>query len=132
MAAPATPSTSARARAKQTLSQQLAGLDRRYRWVEEYVFAPVVDGRPIRRWRFDFACPSQRLAVEVEGSLFTGGRHGGTPSAIRDLHKYNAAVVLGWRVVRVEPKMIANGRALTLVRAALRLHVAALGAVLDW
>ena len=28
-----------------------------------------------RDWRFDFAIPSRRVAVEVEGGAFNGGRH---------------------------------------------------------
>ena len=31
---------------------------------------------PVRRWRFDYAFPDFRVALEVEGGVFTGGRQG--------------------------------------------------------
>src|ERR1041385_1632066 len=44
----------------------------------EYRFAPP------RRWRFDFAWPEGRLALEVEGGSFVAGRHTrGTPFEAR-------------------------------------------------
>lgn len=48
-----------------------------------------------RRWRFDFAFPSQRLAVEVEGRYhctYAGHRS--------DCEKLNEAIRQGWRVLR--------------------------------
>ena len=96
----------------------------------EYVFAPLGEnGKPLRRWRFDFRIngpvASHRtpplIAVEVEGSLFVGGRHGGAPSIMRDVEKRQAAAVLGWRIIPVTPQQAANGKALQLVKAALGL-----------
>lgn len=62
--------------------------------LREHRFAPP------RRWRFDFAWPGDRLAVEIEGGSFVRGRHQ-RPSGYRaDCEKYNAATALGWRVLR--------------------------------
>jgi hypothetical protein len=77
--------------------------------VVELVFAPP------RRWRFDLAWPEQMIAVEVEGGSYVGGRHSTGPGFWRDCEKYNAAVVLGWRVLRFTPAMINDGRALTSI-----------------
>lgn len=86
----------------------------------EYVFAPRDEaGKPIRRWRFDLAWPEQRIAAEIEGALFVGGRHGGTGSTRRDLEKYNVAACLGWRLVRLLPEWVGRPRALQMIEIAL-------------
>ena len=50
---------------------------------------------PTRRWTFDFAFPSVRLAVEVEGA-----RHRTYKGHRDDCEKMNAAVAMGWRILR--------------------------------
>lgn len=64
----------------------------------EYAFAQD-DGR---RWRFDFAWPEKLLAVELEGIFRFGDqtRHQRAAGYANDVEKYNAAVKLGWRVLR--------------------------------
>ena len=47
-----------------------------------------------RRWRFDFAFPSQRLAIECDGL-----RHRTAGGAITDMEKCNEATRQGWRVL---------------------------------
>lgn len=51
---------------------------------------------PTRRWRFDFAWPSQKLAVEIDGR----GRHQTVVGVRADCEKHNEAIRLGWRVLR--------------------------------
>jgi hypothetical protein len=68
--------------------------------VREHVFAAP------RKWRFDYAWPSQRVALEVEGGVWTGGRHISATGFLKDIEKYNAAAVRGWRVVRCTPKTL--------------------------
>jgi hypothetical protein len=53
-----------------------------------------------RMWKFDFAWPKHGVAVELEGGVFTKGRHTRSMGFVRDCEKYNAAVRLGWRVLR--------------------------------
>jgi very-short-patch-repair endonuclease len=67
--------------------------------------APVREHRfhAVRRWRFDYAWPSEKVALEVEGGVWTGGRHTRGAGFVGDMEKYNAATVAGWRVVRVVP-----------------------------
>ncbi len=62
--------------------------------VREYRFHPT------RRWRFDFAWLEQKVAVEIEGGTFTGGRHTTGAGHHGDCKKYNEAVYLGWKVLR--------------------------------
>ena len=81
--------------------------------VPEYRFAPP------RRWRFDLAWPALRLALEVEGGTWARGRHVRGRGYERDCEKYNAAALLGWRVLRVTTDMLGDGRALALLARAL-------------
>lgn len=48
-----------------------------------------------RKWKFDFAFPSQRLAVEINGA----GRHQSFKGMTADYEKWNEAVRQGWRVL---------------------------------
>jgi very-short-patch-repair endonuclease len=72
-----------------------------------------------RRWRFDFAWFAERLAVEVDGATFAGGRHTRGKGYEEDCVKLNAAVLDGWRVLRFTTRMVEDGRALAAVTAAL-------------
>ena len=53
-----------------------------------------------RKWRFDVAFVEQQLAVELEGGIWTRGRHTRGAGYKADMEKYNAAQQLGWRVLR--------------------------------
>ena len=74
---------------------------------------------PPRLWRFDWAWVDQKLALEVQGGLFLGGRHVRGSALLKEHEKLNAAAALGWRVTYCTPKQIANGDALTIVQKAL-------------
>ncbi|MWO66465.1 hypothetical protein GQM96_24295, partial [Escherichia coli] len=55
---------------------------------------------PPRRWRFAFAWPAFMLAVEIEGGVWTNGRHTRGSGFVADCEKYNAATLAGWKVLR--------------------------------
>lgn len=59
----------------------------------EYRFTPA------RMWRFDCAWVDAKLAVEVHGGAFSGGRHATGSGLVADSEKLRAAVLLGWRVL---------------------------------
>lgn len=65
-----------------------------------------------RRWRFDFAWPDAMLAVEVEGGVWIRGRHNRGRGFVGDCEKYNAATLLGWRVLRYTSSAIEDGTAI--------------------
>lgn len=54
-----------------------------------------------RRFRFDFAWPKRKVAIEIEGGIFMRGRHVRPSGFINDATKYNAATLQGWRVYRI-------------------------------
>lgn len=82
--------------------------------------APTLEHRfaPPRRWRFDYAWPDQRIALEIEGGTWSGGRHVRGRGYENDCIKYNQAVLLGWTVLRVTTSMLRDGRALALLEQA--------------
>ena len=68
--------------------------------VAEYAFAPP------RRWRFDRLHPASRVAVELEGGVWSGGRHTHPTGFEEDVAKYNRASALGFVVFRVTRKQL--------------------------
>ena len=85
-----------------------------HQWVSEHRFAPP------RRWRFDYACPALRLAIEIEGGAYSRGRHTRGKGFISDMEKYNRAVVLGWRLLRYTPQQFSAGHFIADVRDLLK------------
>lgn len=81
---------------------------------------PVTEFRfdPHRRWRFDYAWPERKLALEIEGGTWSRGRHVRPGGYEKDCEKYNAATLQGWRVLRVTTGMVKDGRALRLLEEA--------------
>jgi hypothetical protein len=57
-----------------------------------------------RKWRFDIAWPQSKIAIEVQGGIWSQGAHSRGAGQRRDMEKHNAATSLGWRVFYVEPK----------------------------
>lgn len=111
-------------RLKQML--RIAGLPR---FVPEHPFAKDIG----RQWRFDLAWPERMLAVEVEGGImrkradarpcekcgaYEKGAHGTAAGILRDIDKYNAGVMLGWRVLRIPTHRI-DWRSVELIAQAL-------------
>ena len=86
-------------------------------FVREYQFHPE------RKWRFDFAWPDSKymLAVECEGLQPPNlkSRHTTNAGFSEDCVKYNAAALLGWRVLRYTMPMIRSGEALRQIEEAL-------------
>lgn len=61
---------------------------------------------PERRWRFDVAWPSRRVAVELDGMGFG---HQSAAGRRADNEKQNAATALGWRVLRYTSSDLSKG-----------------------
>jgi very-short-patch-repair endonuclease len=74
---------------------------------------------PERAWRFDLAWPACRLAVEVDGGVWTGGRHVRPVGFTEDCRKLNHAALLGWRILRFTTEMIESDEAVLLIEQAI-------------
>jgi very-short-patch-repair endonuclease len=71
---------------------------------------------PTRRWRFDFAWPRFRVAVEVDGGAFVRGRHVQGAGSHGDRNKLNAATLLGWRVLQYDVRHLRDDPATVFVQ----------------
>jgi very-short-patch-repair endonuclease len=68
----------------------------------EYVFA-----KP-RRWRFDYCFIPQKVAIELDGGSWSGGRHTRGKGFEADCEKLNAATLLGFKTLRFTSTMLKN------------------------
>lgn len=75
---------------------------------------------PIRKWRFDYAIPAAKIAIEVEGGVWTGGRHTSPKGFLNDMEKYNTATIMGWRLLRTTPEDLCSNKTLQMVRDIIR------------
>ena len=92
----------------------------------EFAFAKSMG----RRWRADFIVPFPSMPhgtmtllpsifVEIDGGGYVGGRHSTGKGIEADAEKASAAAILGYRVIRVTPRQVEDGRALDWIRQAL-------------
>lgn len=64
---------------------------------------------PERKWRFDFAWPELRIAVEVDG-MHPSGRHNTPQGIANDNDKRNEAQIMGWLVLAFTAKQVTSGQ----------------------
>jgi hypothetical protein len=72
--------------------------------------APVFELRfaPPRRFRFDAAWVDSRVALEIQGGLYTGGRHVRGAALEAEHVKLNLAAANGWRVLFTSPRQLST------------------------
>ena len=97
----------------------------------EYSFAKSIG----RRWRFDFADPERKIAIEIQGGVYgkrvicnhcgmpvtnengkpiiaAGGAHSRGKGQERDFEKNNHAILLGWKVFYFSGQQIKSDEAI--------------------
>jgi hypothetical protein len=89
--------------------------------------APIAEHRfhPVRKWRYDYAWPEHLIALEVEGGVWLSqhgkkSRHFTGAGAVGDMEKYNAAAVLGWRVLKCQPRELMTTKTAQLLAEVLK------------
>lgn len=81
--------------------------------ITEYKFHPA------RKWRFDYAFPEFKVALELEGGVWIQGRHTRPTGYKKDMEKYSEAALLGWKVLRIEPNEILKHKTFEMLKRAL-------------
>lgn len=91
---------------------------------------------PQRKWRFDFAwpdysmhngmrgepCPGS-LALEVDGGIWISGGHNRGAQIKKTWEKENEAQIIGWTILKCEPKDLCTTETVELLRRALMRYV---------
>ena len=72
-----------------------------------------------RKFRWDWAWPDKRVALEIQGGVWVHGKHGRGSGIVKDHEKMNLAVVAGWRVLQVQPKNLMTTQTAQWIRALL-------------
>lgn len=88
---------------------KLCGGDESF-WVSEYKFHQT------KRWRFDFANPALKVAVECNGGQWVKSGHSSGKGLQRDAEKLNTAQALGWRVYVLTTSMLSKREAIENIR----------------
>lgn len=65
-----------------------------------------------RRWRADFHLTGKMILIEVEGGIWSGGRHTRAKGYLGDMEKYNEATKLGYKVLRFSTAQVMSGLAI--------------------
>jgi hypothetical protein len=69
-------------------------------FVKEYKFCKE------RKWKIDYYLPDLNAAIEVEGGVWSGGRHINPKGFLNDIDKYNAMTLQGIKLLRYTPDQL--------------------------
>ena len=71
---------------------------------------------PERKWRADFYILGSKVLIEVEGGIWSNGRHTRAQGYLGDMEKYNSAQELGYSVYRYSTEQVKSGKAIEDIR----------------
>ena len=71
---------------------------------------------PGRKWRADFYILGSKVLIEVEGGIWSNGRHTRAQGYLGDMEKYNSAQELGYSVYRYSTEQVKSGKAIEDIR----------------
>lgn len=89
--------------------------------IERIAFQRQYKFSPERKWKADFAILRpfkhfRALLIEVEGGIYSKGRHIRPMGFIADMEKYNEATFLGFGVARFTTEQVTKGYALNFIK----------------
>jgi len=91
-------------------------------WELDYAYRRSLSKRA-KRFRLDFAHEETRVGIEIQGGIYTRGRHVTGAGYERDAFKYNLAYAGGWVIFLMTPEMIRNPRWYALIAATIESRV---------
>ncbi|MDM1247900.1 DUF559 domain-containing protein [Acinetobacter sp. R933-2] len=71
---------------------------------------------PERKWRADFYILGSKVLIEVEGGIWSNGRHTRAQGYLGDMEKYNSAQEFGYSVYRYSTEQVKSGKAIEDIR----------------
>ncbi len=110
-----------KSRGEEMLWLHLRALGQQRLWKRQMRFHPT------RQWRFDFARPDLKIAVEVDGLrapwLYKSekgkkhhpGDHRSVEGVTKGCERAAEAMILGWRILRVTPAQVKSGQAIAWI-----------------
>lgn len=78
--------------------------------VREHMFHPT------RKWRIDFSYPDKKLAIEIEGGVWSNGGHTRGKGFVEDIEKYNSMTSLGWKLLRFTPQDLRKTETINIIK----------------
>jgi len=81
-----------------------------------------------RKWRLDIAWVPEKVAVEVQGGIWIGGRHTRGAALLKEWEKLNNLAILGWRVLYTQPSDLMTEDFAAMVKMAVTRYTPTLSA----
>lgn len=88
-------------------------------WEDDYA-QRLRKSKRSRRYRLDFAHEESKVGIEIQGGIYTGGRHVQGMGYERDAIKYNLAFADGWVIFLITPQMVREQRWYEVIAATIR------------
>lgn len=74
---------------------------------------------PTRKFRADYAWPEHRVLLELQGGVYTFGKHGRGSGIVKDMEKVSEASALGWLTIQILPKDLMSVKTTNYVKQAI-------------
>ena len=69
----------------------------------------------VRRFRFDIAIPTHKIAIEYEGIFSRKSGHTSISGFLSDIEKYNLATMNGWKLLRYTATNFGKNKELLII-----------------
>ena len=88
--------------------------------VEAGLPEPVAEYRfhGVGMWGIELAWVDQKVGLEIDGGIWSGGRHTRGAGWLKDTEKLNTLACMGWRMLRCTPSDLCRTETVEMVREA--------------